>query len=256
MGKLNSAINAFLNKLRSKSGVVQHTTAVIVAGGKSSRMGKDVSKQWISLGGIPVIAHTVHAFDRAETVKDIILVIRKDEEERYHDFAAKYNVKKPLRIVAGGETRQQSAKNGFLACAETAKYVAFHDGARFLITPEEIDRVCKEAYIHDAATAAVRVQDTVKSATESGFIDQTLNRDNIWLAQTPQVFKTAVYHAAIAMAQKDDFTATDDCSLVEHIQHPVYLVECSKDNFKLTTRNDLIYAKAVLSERKRKGKTV
>lgn len=254
MGKINDAINALFQKWQPKENKSRLTTAVIVAGGSSARMGKGLSKQWIPLNGTPVIVHTVRAFDLAETIHDIVLVIKKEEEERYRDFSQKYGIKKPLQTVIGGELRQHSAKNGFLACAETARFVAFHDGARCLITPDEIDRVCKQAYLHDAATAAVRVHDTVKLANDAGFIDQTLDRNKIWLAQTPQVFKTALYHAALAMAQKDEITVTDDCSLAEHIKHPVFLVECSKNNLKITTKNDLIYAKAILSERKRKGK--
>ena len=256
MGKINAAINALFSKLKSKGKKSVRTTAVIVAGGKSTRMGKEISKQWITLGGIPVIAHTVRAFDRAETIEDIILVIRKEEEEKYHEFSQRFGIRKPLTLVVGGETRQQSTQNGFLACADTAKYVAFHDGARCLITPEEIDRVCKEAYLHDAATAAVRASDTVKLASESGFIEQTVDRNKVWMAQTPQVFKTSLYHAALAMAKKDEISVTDDCSLIEHIQHPVFLVECSKENLKITTRSDLIYVKAVLTDRKKKGKMV
>lgn len=252
MGKLNTAITAFLNKFGGKAPKPRVTTAVIVAGGSSTRMGEGLSKQWLTVGGLPVIARTLLAFERAKTITDIVLVVKADEIDRYRHIAEQYGLKKPLRIVTGGDTRQQSAKKGFLACADKADFVAIHDGARCLVTPEEIDRVCSTAYLTGAAIAATRVHDTVKLATDNGYIEKTVDRDKVWLAQTPQVFKTALYHAATAVAEKDGISVTDDSSLAEHIEHPVRLVECSQQNLKLTTPEDILRAEAILSDRERK----
>lgn len=252
MGKLNTAITAFLNKFGGKAPKPRVTSAVIVAGGSSTRMGEGLSKQWMTVGGLPVIVRTLLAFEHAETVTDVVLVVKADELDRYHNIAEQYGLKKPLRIVTGGDTRQQSVKKGFLACADKADFVSIHDGARCLVTPEEIDRVCHAAYLAGAATAATRVHDTVKLATENGYIEKTVDRDKVWLAQTPQVFKTALYHAVTAIAERDGISVTDDCSLAEHIEHPVRLVECSQDNLKLTTTEDIICAEAILAERQKK----
>lgn len=252
MGKLNSAFAAFLNAFGSKKPASQSTVAVIVAGGSSTRMGEGLSKQWLTVGGLPVIVHTLLAFERAKTIREIVLVIKQDEQERYVGIAEQYGIRKPLSIVTGGETRQQSAKNGFLACADRADFVAIHDGARCLITPEEIDRVCQDAYNVGAAAAAAKVHDTVKVSAANGFIEKTVDRNSVWLAQTPQVFSVNVYHAALAIAERDGIAVTDDCSLAEHIEHPVRLVECSRENLKLTTPHDIILAEAILADRKKK----
>lgn len=252
MGKLNNAFAAFLNKFGKKAPAPRLTAAVIVAGGSSTRMGEGKSKQWITLGGLPVIVHTLLAFERAETVNEMVLVVKEDELNRYDGIAETYGIRKPLSIVTGGDTRQRSAKNGFLACADRADFVAIHDGARCLVTAEDIDRVCRTAYTMGAATAATRAIDTVKLATDSGYIEKTVDRDRVWLAQTPQVFSVNVYHAATAIAERDGIAVTDDCSLAEHIEHPVRLVECSQENFKLTTPDDIIRAEAIIADRAEK----
>jgi 2-C-methyl-D-erythritol 4-phosphate cytidylyltransferase len=136
-----------------------------------------------------------------------------------------------------------------------ADMVAIHDGARCLITPEDIDRVVSEAAKHGAATAAAKGIDTVKLGTANGFIEKTLDRNHVWMAQTPQVFRTNVYHAALAIAERDGITVTDDCSLAEHIEHPVRLVECSRDNIKLTTKDDIARAEAILRARTEEDRT-
>ena len=254
MGKLNKAFIAFLNTFGKKAPRPPVTAAVIVAGGSSTRMGEGKSKQWITVGGLPVIVHTLIAFDRATTVNEIVLVVKENEQALYRGIAEQYGIKKTITLVLGGDTRQKSAKNGFLACADRVDFVAIHDGARCLVTPEDIDRVCENAYRSGAATAATRVYDTVKLATDSGYIEKTLDRNRVWLAQTPQVFKVAVYHAATAIAERDGIAVTDDCSLAEHIEHPVRLVECPATNLKITLPDDILRAEAILADRAKKKK--
>jgi len=249
MGKIRSAVSTFLNRIGTAPKVPKRVWAIILAGGSSTRMGGDISKQWLTLDGLPVIVRTLMAFDGAETVSDILLVVRAEEKERYGGIAEQYGIGKLRGIALGGDTRQASAKNGFLAVAEKADMVAIHDGARCLITPAEIDRVVTEAAGHGAATAAARGVDTVKLGTAAGFIEKTVDRNHVWMAQTPQVFRTNVYHAALAIAERDGITVTDDCSLAEHIEYPVCLVECSRDNIKLTTKEDIARAEAILRAR-------
>ena len=255
MGNIRSAISSFFGRVGTTPPVPKRVWAVILAGGSSTRMGGDISKQWLTLDGLPVIVRTLAAFDRAKTVSDILLVVRAEEKELYGGIAEKYGIGKLRGIAIGGDSRQASAKNGFSAVADKADMVAIHDGARCLITPEDIDRVVSEAAKHGAATAAAKGVDTVKLGTANGFIEKTLDRNHVWMAQTPQVFRTNVYHAALAIAERDGITVTDDCSLAEHIEHPVRLVECSRDNIKLTTKDDIARAEAILRARTEEDRT-
>ena len=140
---------------------------------------------------------------------------------------------------------------GFSEISDNTEFVAIHDGARCLVTSEMIENVCREAYIYRAATAANRVSDTVKRTEKGGFVEETLDRNRIWLAQTPQVFDSNLYRAAAYTAMESGFIGTDDCSLVENIDFKaIRLVECGRENIKITTPNDLLLARAILSARK------
>ena len=134
---------------------------------------------------------------------------------------------------------------------ERAKFIAIHDAARCLITDELIDKVCQGAYTNDAAILAIKATDTVKIADRKAFIESTPDREYAWQAQTPQVFKTKLYRAAAYTAFKQGFEGTDDNSLVEFIKHPIRLVECGSQNIKITVREDLAIAEAILNERKK-----
>jgi 2-C-methyl-D-erythritol 4-phosphate cytidylyltransferase len=139
--------------------------------------------------------------------------------------------------------------SGLRAINDKWKYVAIADGARCLITPAQITTVCRLAYKYGAATAAHKSTDTVKIADKKGFIESTADRETVWLAQTPQVFKTKLYRAAAYTALKKEYEATDDNMLVEYVKHPVRLVECGANNIKITTVDDLAVASAVIEER-------
>ena len=251
---MSNVFLSLLNRLSGKPQKKRFTSAVILAGGSSTRMGEGVSKQWLTLDGIPVIAHTLKTFEDCDLIDEMILVAKADELSRYEALREKYALSKLTAIVAGGDDRQTSAKNGFYAISDKATFVAIHDGARCLVTPEEIARVCHAAFSSDAATAATPVTDTVKLATTGGYVEQTVDRDRVWLVQTPQIFGVNLYHAATAVAGRDKITVTDDCSLVEHIEHPVRLVECSRDNVKITVPEDVIRAEQILANRHREDR--
>ncbi len=226
-----------------------HTTAaIVVAGGSSSRMGDGVSKQLLKLRGVPVVVHTLLAFEKAKSVDEILVAAKKDELPLYEEFAKTFHITKFKKAVVGGETRQDSVKNAFAAISEKTDFVSIHDGARCLITPEEIDRVNAAAYASGAAAAAIRAEETVKSE-KSGLIEKTLDRDHIWLARTPQAFGVNIYRTALAIAARDHVTVTDDCALVENIDYRIRLVECSKQNIKITTAEDTLLAAAILAMR-------
>lgn len=230
-------------------------SAVIVAAGNGARMrdincGLNKTKQMICLGGEPVIVRTIKQFEECSFINEIVIVARKDEIEFYEEFKSSYNFKKITDVVEGGETRQKSVLLGFEAIFEKSKYVAIHDGARCLVTPEMIENVFSEAYIHGSAAAAEKSKDTIKKSDDNNFIFETIDRKYLWHAQTPQVFKADIYRAAAYIAKKNDYTATDDCMLVENIGFKIKLVDCGSENLKITTPDDFYIAEAILNLRK------
>lgn len=227
------------------------TSAIIAAAGLSERFGGEVTKQMTMLDDAPVLVHTIRAYQSAECIHEIIIVAKRNEIPTWERLCREYGFDKVKAIVAGGHTRQASVMNGLDAIDSHAKFVAIADGARCLTTEDQITAVCRSAYKYKAATAAHRTTDTVKIADDKGFIDSTPDRNKIWLAQTPQVFRSKLYRAAAYTAFKKGFEGTDDNSLVEFIHHPIRLVECGSQNIKITTREDLCVAEAILRDRKR-----
>lgn len=227
------------------------TSAIIAAAGLSERFGGDVTKQMTEIRGVPVLIHTLKAFEQADCIHEIVVVAKLNEISAWEILCREHGITKVTKIVQGGFTRQESVLCGLDAVDKKSKFVAISDGARCLITPDIINSVCRSAYKYKAATAAHRSTDTVKIADKKGFIDSTADRDTVWLAQTPQVFKTKLYRAAAYTALKRGFTATDDNSLVENIGHPIRLVECGAQNIKITTREDIAIAEGVLCDREK-----
>lgn len=212
-------------------------------------MGGGVSKQLIEICGTPAVVHTLLAFERTTEIDEIIIVAKADEIKLYEEFKKSYKISKLKKAVVGGKTRQQSAAKGFAAISENSGYVAIHDAARCLITPEEISAVCSAAYTFGAATAAAPAIDTIKLADSNGFVEKTIDRKTVWHAQTPQIFGADLYRAALAVCGEDGVEVTDDNSLVEYIERPIKLVECSRDNIKITTPEDIAHARTVLKKR-------
>ena len=244
--KLKKIINVF----RAVSGTTDKhfTSAIIAAAGLSTRFGEN--KQSVSLNGVPVLIHTLRAFDSSDCIDEIIIVTKKEDIELWRKQCELFSIQKVTKIIEGGDTRQKSVLAGFEAIDDKAKFVAIADGARCLVTPMNINDVCFAAYDHKAATAAHRATDTVKIARSGRFIESTPDRDTVWLAQTPQVFKVSLYRAAAYTALKEHVTVTDDNSLVEYIGHPIYLVECGSQNIKITTKEDVAIAEGILKKRR------
>lgn len=231
------------------------TSAIIVAAGMSERFGGQTTKQMTVVAGAPVLVHTVRAYEQAACIHEIIIVAKQNEIPTWEQLRKQYHFQKVVKIVPGGTSRQSSVRRGLDAVSKQSKFVAIADGARCLTTPIQIADVCHAAYQYKAATAAHRSTDTVKIADKKGFIDTTADRNTVWLAQTPQVFKTKLYRAAAYTAFQKDFEGTDDNSLVEYIKHPIRLVECGTQNIKITTQEDLRIVEAVLSERRKAEET-
>ncbi len=227
------------------------TSAVIAAAGSSVRFEGENTKQMTDLCGVPLIVHTLRAYEECDFIHEIIIVAKKSELDEYDRICRDYHITKVSAVVAGGFTRQDSVLKGLDAVSKKSKYIAIADGARCLTTPYQAELVCRAAYKYGAATAAHNTTDTVKISDGKGFIDSTADRKTIWLAQTPQVFKTKIYRAAAYTALKKGFDGTDDNMLVENIGHSIRLVECGVENIKVTTRDDLVYAEALLRKREK-----
>jgi len=226
------------------------TSAVICAAGSSSRMGGDTTKQFIELDGMPIIVRTLLAYEAADFIHEIIVVAKADEVEMYEGLKETYGLSKLTKVIPGGKTRQESARLGSDVVDKRTKFIAVADGARCLITPEEIDLVCHGAYQWGAASAGIPAYDTVKVVDKSCFIEETPDRKRVWMAQTPQVFALSLYRAAAYVCRDEGIVATDDNAMAEHIKVPVKMIACHRENIKITTPTDLLFAKAVLDARK------
>lgn len=247
--RLPRRIASVLKAVAGKPDPKYFTSAVIVAAGSSTRM-EGGSKQMLPLAGIPVVVHTLRTFASTPCIHEIIVVAKKSEIPLYDELIREYDLKKITKIIPGGETRQESVRLGLDEVSEQSKYIAISDGARCLVTEDMITRVCRNAYMHGAATAAVRATDTVKIGDKGAFIESTTDRKRTWQAQTPQVFKTNLYRAAAYVAMQKRIDGTDDNKLVESLDYPVKLVDCGKENIKITTPLDLYLAEAILRYRK------
>ena len=223
------------------------TIAVILAGGLGSRMGSDVPKQELMLLGESIISRSVRAFDDCPDIDGVIIVVRREELERL-DMLRDY--KKFMGFVTGGETRSESASNGFLAAEGLgAGYVVFHDAARPLITPGDISRIVRAAKEHGAASAVRRVTETVKHISD-GMIASTVNRDELLIAETPQAFSAGLYRQAIDFSNE---SYTDDNMYMEKLGIPVFPVITEGVNIKITSPDDMRYAEYLLMSDACKG---
>lgn len=223
-------------------------SAVILAAGASERFGGN--KIAYRLEGCPVYIRTIEAFESSKKVDEIVLVVKKDEVASVASVVSEYGFAKLKKVVAGGSTRQESALRGFEAITPEAEYVAIHDAARCLVTPEMIESVYRAACIDRAAAAAHKVTDTVKYATADGYVDHTIDRDYVYTVSTPQIFLSDLYRASAYTASEANFAATDDCMLAERIGFPVKLVEVGADNIKITYKDDISKAREILARRK------
>ena len=225
-----------------------NTGAVIVAAGRSQRMaGPD--KLWVELPDPdgrerPLLAYAIAAFQRCTTIDSIVLVVAEDAVDRARELAQREGFDKLYAVVAGGKRRQDSVWAG-LDALKRCDWVAIHDGARPLVTPELIERGLAEAQATGASCCALPVPDTVKEAGEGRAIIRTVDRARLWLAQTPQVFRYDLLANAHATFEGD---ATDDAAMIEALGGQVTLYPGSPRNLKVTTQEDLALVKTLLTE--------
>lgn len=225
-------------------------SAIILCAGSSTRFSNvGENKQLAEINGVPVIERTLNAFEKCQSINEIILVVRKEDAENYKSFVYDKGFKKIKCIVTGGSTRQSSALRGFKYVSKKTKYVAIHDGARCLVTEDIIESVLKETIKFGAATASSPVTDTIKLAHKDGFIAKTIDRSNLWNVQTPQIFEYKKYQISAYKAKQDNFIATDDCMLAEYAGFKVKLVNTGNENIKITVKEDIKRAESILLAR-------
>lgn len=221
-------------------------SAIIVSAGNSTRMGS-VNKQMLAIGGIPVVARTLKAFEANENIKNIILVTRADDIFAMQMLAEKHNITKISDIVCGGNSRQESVLNGVAKLDKTCEFVLIHDGARPLISQDIINSVCKKLETSVAVTCAVKVKDTIKQVDTNGKVIKTVPREDLVAVQTPQGIRTREYMRAVGkIGEISGFT--DDTSIMEAAGYEVHIVEGSYKNIKITTPDDVIIAEGFLNE--------
>ena len=230
--------------------------AVIVAGGKGLRMQSTVKKQFIDLAGVPVIVHTLAAFDTHCRVDEMILVVpEQDLDFTRNDLMHRFSFSTPLHIIKGGVTRQDSVGNGLdkalKICAQPeTTFVLIHDGVRPFVGENLLNRCLDGALRNGACIPVLGVFDTVKRADKNGKIICTLDRDGLFRAQTPQVFRLDLIVKAVSHARNTGFLGTDEASVCEHAKLPVDLVDGGPFNIKLTSPQDLIFAGLIIRAKK------
>lgn len=233
---------------KDKKGAV---TVIIAAAGSGTRLG-GVSKPLIKLCGKYAIEYSLDAFSACSDVTRIIICTKKEDIPAYEKIISEKNYSKVIGVIEGGSTRQKSVALAFRAALGEmiTDFVAIHDGARPLITTEETERAIADAKKYGCAVCASVSSDTVKRTDARGFVSESVERNNLYLLGTPQIFSFEIYSASLALAEKSGFEATDDSSLAENAGFRIKLTDTSKNNFKITYPGDAALAELILEGRK------
>jgi len=222
--------------------------AIIAAAGDSRRFGGRVRKPYVKLGREPILVHSVRRLAKIGSIRRMIILVNADDAARVRrrllPRLRRYRV---AEIVVGGRTRQESVQNGLAHAPEDADLVLIHDAVRPLVRTEMVVETIRAASRVGAAVLAAPVKATLKRAGADRLVRATVPRDDLWAAQTPQVFRRDLILRAYAKAEADGFWTTDDAAVVEHLGCPVAIVEGNDENIKITTREDLRIAKALLA---------
>lgn len=238
---------------------MSQVAAILPAAGLGTRMGAEVPKQFLELDGVPLVVFTVRRLAQSDAITEFLVATRAEEVEGLEKRLAKENLgRRRVRVVRGGETRQQSVSNALAHVSAGTNLVLVHDAVRPLVTCEQIDRVIAEAGARGAAILGIPAIDTIKEVRRSSLpedvavISATVPRERIVLAQTPQVFALAILREAFAKGEKDDVVASDEAALVERLGRDVYVVQGSERNIKITRPADMELARFYLEQERRK----
>jgi 2-C-methyl-D-erythritol 4-phosphate cytidylyltransferase len=230
-----------------------NVSVIIPAAGLGTRMGREKSgvsrKQFMLLDGAPILIHTIRKFLRCPSVKEIVIALRAEDMDWARELVATEKPAKPVRVVEGGDSRQESVEHALATLAPGTELVAVHDAVRPFIDPEIIEKVIAEAAHSGAAIVGIVPVDTVKQMHKKDKIKSTLPREHLVMAQTPQVFRFDLLKEAFASARADQFTGTDEASLVERLERvDVSVVQGSDRNIKITKPTDMELAHLFLAQ--------
>jgi len=223
---------------------------LITAAGSSERM-CGANKIFSLIAGKPTIMHSIEAFEKAAKTNAVIVSVTNDKLPLLKSLCVSYNIKKVIKIVSGGETRQESVWKMLCETENNFDFIAIHDGARPLISQEDINLIFEKCIQYpEGLIASEKAKDTIKIIDENGKITKTPQRKKLRLAQTPQIFESVIIKKAYEEAAKSDFTATDDSSLVEKLGKSVQTIETKYPNPKITYNEDLLYCEVLINGRK------
>ena len=224
------------------------TVAIVPAAGSGNRMGRELSKQYLALGGMPLLVHTLNVFERCPLVDALLVVVPPPDVEAVRtEMLPRWSLKKLAGVIPGGKERQDSVRAGIEALERETELVVIHDAVRPFITVELIENCIRAAAEEGAATVGVPVKDTVKEVGADGRVMRTCDRNLLWLTQTPQAFRRDIIENAHRAAVRDGYRGTDDTSLVERLGIAVRMIRGDYGNIKITTPEDLVIAEALLA---------
>lgn len=244
---LKRVLRGYLRK-KLKLDKVPWCSAVVVAAGSASRMG-GIDKIMTPLEGVPVICHSIEAFQKCALIREVIVVTREELIPVIENLCREHHFHKVSAVVQGGGDRVASTVNGLNAVSKKCRLAAIHDGARPLISQAVIENTVRKAAMTGAAAPAVPVKDTIKEASGS-IVTGTPDRARLFAVQTPQVFDYDLLRGALEKVQKEALAVTDDCSAVELLGMSVHLTQGAEENMKITTPVDLAVAELLMKGRK------
>ena len=222
--------------------------ALIPAAGKGLRMGSDIEKPYLEIGGRPMLGHTLDAFDRCREVDGYVLAVDPGRQDDCQRVVDRFGYNRVWQIVPGGATRQESVYLGLQALGRDVEMVIVHDAARPCVDSSLITASIAKCRTEHAVLVAVPVKDTVK-VVANGVVTDTPARATLWLAQTPQTFDRSLLLQAHQQARSEGYIGTDDAALVERTGHSVHILSGDYENIKVTTPEDLVTAAQILSQR-------
>ena len=233
---------------------MNHVTAILPAAGLGTRMGAETPKQFLALDGVPVLVFTLRRLAACSAIRDFVIATRAEEVDSLAASLASENLGRPVQVVRGGDTRQDSVANALAQAPSNADLILVHDAVRPLVTLKQIEHVIAEAAACGAAILGIPAMDTVKEVkraslpTDVALITATIPRERVVLAQTPQVFRSALLLEAFARARQDGVSASDEAGLVERLGNDVHVVVGSERNLKITRPGDMELAEFYLRQ--------
>ncbi len=227
---------------------------IVPAAGSGTRIGGAVRKQFLPLKGKPIVVHTLQQFEHCADVDEAAVAVPESAITEMESLVSRYRLHKVSKVVVGGSRRQDSVANALATLTlRDNDIVLVHDGVRPFVETKRISHLVRECKEHGGAVLAVQPKDTVRRSTGGTVFDQTLDRNALWMVQTPQAFRAALLTNAYKKAAKDRFYSTDEAALVERLGHRIRIVEGSYDNIKITTQEDLELATLILQRWQERG---